>query len=80
MYEAFVFVQKGDYANDQKAQRLACWQAFRNNASRVLAAPRSDWDAMLTRYQAEATARYGTGTGKNMADELRSWVTARGLQ
>lgn len=60
-----------------QADRERCWRTFLRNAQRVLDAPEPHREALLTRYQAEATGRYGDATGHDMALTLRSWVVAR---
>ncbi len=60
-----------------QADKDRCWQGFRRNAQRVLAAPESEREVLLARYQAEATRRYGQAAGENMAGSLRAWVIAR---
>ena len=61
------------------AERERCWQGFLGNAQHVLDAPKAHWEGLLTRFQAEATERYGKQTGADMAGSLRNWIATRGL-
>lgn len=60
-----------------QADRERAWRAFLRNAERFLAAPRQDWVGMLAQYQAEAAARYGGATARDMAGSLRKWIEAK---
>src|ERR1035437_7850073 len=45
--------------------RERCWHVFLRNAQRVLEAPVHEREALLARYQLEATGRFGERTGTN---------------
>lgn len=78
-HDAFDFVQNDDYVIDQEAHRQRCWQAFRNNAQRILAAPPFNRNALIKQYRADACVRYGEATAADMAGSLRNWIDVRGV-
>ena len=61
------------------ADRERRWRVFLRNTQRVLAAPEPNREALLARYQSEATKRYGERAGMDMTASLRNWIAVRGL-
>jgi hypothetical protein len=60
-----------------QADRERCWRSFLRNAPRVLAVRGAARDALLDRYQEEASRRYGNKAGLDMTASLRKWVNGR---
>lgn len=78
-HDAFDFVQNDDYLIDQEAHRQRCWQAFQNNAQRILAAPPFNRDALIKQYWSKACVRHGEATAADMTGSLRNWIDVRGV-